>query len=226
MTDRILVINPNSNEEVTDAIDRALEPLRRDCTPEITCMTLKDGPFGIETQRDTEVAAELVQQAAKEQETRADAIVIACYSDPGLRALRTATSTPCFGIAESGLNTAARTGKRIGVISILPESVERHWAYARLLGLEDKIAGDLPLNLKVAELADESVVGSKMFETGKRLRDEHGADVIVMGCAGMARYREGLEKALHVPVIDPTQAATAEAIERLGKEKGKTSASL
>ena len=51
-----------------------------------------------------------------------------------------------------------------------------------------------------------------MIEVGKELRDEDGADVVVMGCAGMARHRQPLEAALGVPVIDPTQAAVAMAI--------------
>ncbi len=215
MPDRILVINPNSNEEVTEAIDRALDPLRVDDAPEITCITLKDGPLGIESQHDTEIAAKLVQQTIRERESEADAFVIACYSDPGLGAAREITSKPCFGIAENGLATAITLGQHVGVISILPESVERHWAYARSLGLQDKIAGDVPVNLKVSELANEASVSEKMLETGRRLRDEHKADVIVMGCAGMARYRQRLEEDLKIPVIDPTQAATSAAISAL-----------
>ncbi|HKD57676.1 MAG TPA: aspartate/glutamate racemase family protein, partial [Hyphomicrobiaceae bacterium] len=46
----------------------------------------------------------------------------------------------------------------------------------------------------------------------KELRDKDAADVIVMGCAGMARHRQPLEAALGIPVIDPTQAAVAMAI--------------
>ena len=54
-----------------------------------------------------------------------------------------------------------------------------------------------------------------MIETGRRLRDEHGADVLVMGCSGMARYRAELEEAAQIPVVEPTQAAVAMAIGRV-----------
>jgi len=47
------------------------------------------------------------------------------------------------------------------------------------------------------------------------LRDRHGADVLVMGCAGMARYRIDLAEALDIPVVEPTQAAVAMAIGRV-----------
>jgi Asp/Glu/hydantoin racemase len=51
-----------------------------------------------------------------------------------------------------------------------------------------------------------------MTEVGQQLRDEDGADVLVMGCAGMARYRAELESGLGIPVVDPTQAAVGMAI--------------
>ena len=51
-----------------------------------------------------------------------------------------------------------------------------------------------------------------MIEIGRALQQEDGAGAIVMGCAGMARLRRGLEDALQIPVIDPTQAAAAMAL--------------
>jgi Asp/Glu/hydantoin racemase len=54
-----------------------------------------------------------------------------------------------------------------------------------------------------------------MIEVGKSLRDGHGADVLVMGCAGMAAYRADLEEAVQLPVVEPTQAAVAMAIGRI-----------
>jgi allantoin racemase len=66
--------------------------------------------------------------------------------------------------------------------------------------------------MSVAETAsgDGTFVG--MEAVGRALMEKDGADVIVMGCAGMARHRRPLEAALGVPVIDPTQAAVAMAI--------------
>ena len=51
MNERIVVINPNSSVDVTDGIDAAMQPLRFSDGPSIDCLTLKDGPPGIETQR-------------------------------------------------------------------------------------------------------------------------------------------------------------------------------
>jgi Asp/Glu/hydantoin racemase len=54
-----------------------------------------------------------------------------------------------------------------------------------------------------------------MIEIGRRLRDQNRTDVLVMGCAGMARYRADLEEAVQIPVVEPTQAAVAMAIGRI-----------
>jgi Asp/Glu/hydantoin racemase len=54
-----------------------------------------------------------------------------------------------------------------------------------------------------------------MVEVGKALRERHGADVVVMGCAGMARYRQPLQDEIGIPVVEPTQAAVAMAIGRV-----------
>jgi Asp/Glu/hydantoin racemase len=51
-----------------------------------------------------------------------------------------------------------------------------------------------------------------MAEVGRRLKDEDGAETVIMGCAGMARHRRPLEQALGIPVIDPTQAAVTMAL--------------
>jgi Asp/Glu/hydantoin racemase len=83
------------------------------------------------------------------------------------------------------------------------------------MGLTGRLAGDLPIGLGVTELAQEGVTLKRMIETGARLRDDKGADVLVMGCAGMARYRGRLQSALGIPVVEPTQAAVTMAIGRV-----------
>jgi Asp/Glu/hydantoin racemase len=80
------------------------------------------------------------------------------------------------------------------------------------MGLLERLAGERPLNMTVAETASGGRTLDRMIEVGSRLRDVDRANVIVMGCAGMARHRAPLEAALGITVIDPTQAAVAMAI--------------
>jgi len=208
----ILVVNPNSTVAVTEDIDRALAPLRFADGPEIVCLTLAEGPPGIETQEHIDSVVGPIRRRVAAEDARAAAFVIACFSDPGLAEAREATAKPVFGIAECGLMSAMARAGRVGVIAILEASVARHRRFYAARGIEGRIAGELPLNLGVLELAEEKRAFQRMTEIGTRLRDESRAEVLVLGCAGMARYRARLEATLGVPVIDPTQAAVAMAI--------------
>ena len=215
MSARILVINPNSSTTVTDDIARALEGFRVDGGPVIDCMTLPEGPPGIETQRHVdEVVAPLCRAIERE---RADAFVIACFSDPGLHAAREATDTPVFGIAQCGMLAALARGERFGIVAILDASIPRHRRYVASLGLSARMAGERAIGLGVTELVQEDIVADRMAHAAERLRDEDGADAIVLGCAGMARYRAPLEAHLGCPVIDPSQAAVGMALAMLAQ---------
>lgn len=212
MRQRILVINPNSTEAVTRGIDEACAPLRIDGGPVIECVTLSEGPPGIETQQHVDGVVGPLLELVRRREADCDAFVIACYSDPGLHALREATRKPMLGISECGILTALTLGQKFGVIAILRQSIARHLRYVGALGVAARMAGELPVGLPVVELADEKKTFGRMVEAGQALRDVHGADVVVMGCAGMARYRKPLQDALGIPVVEPTQAAVAMAL--------------
>mgnify|MGYP002078564303 CR=1 FL=1 len=208
---KILVINPNSNEVVTSGLEAALSAIRFPDGPEIACETLREGPLGIETQEHIEIVTLPLARLVRSSKD-VDAFVIACYSDPGLHVCRETTDRAVFGINECGVLTALARGERFGVIAIKQRSIRRHVRYMRQMGLLDRLAGERPLDMSVAETATGDNTLAKMIEAGRELRDEDGADVIVMGCAGMARHRGPLEAELGVPVIDPTQAAVAMAM--------------
>jgi allantoin racemase len=215
MAERILVINPNSTEAVTRGIDQALEPLRMPGGPAIDCVTLKDGPPGIETQQHVDGVVAPLLRLVGENENRYAAFVIACYSDPGLHSLREATRRPVLGISECGILTALTLGQKFGVIAILRQSIARHLRYVAALGVSERLAAELAVDIPVVELSNEEKTFGRMVAVGKALRQQHGADVVVMGCAGMARYRKPLQDEIGIPVVEPTQAAVAMAIGRV-----------
>ncbi|MFN4311739.1 MAG: aspartate/glutamate racemase family protein [Ferrovibrio sp.] len=215
MTPTIVVINPNSNEAVTAGIDAALEPLRMAGGPAIRALTLKEGPPGVQTQYDVESVTLPLARLAKSLEAEAAAFVIACFSDPGLHVVREAVRRPVLGIAECGVLTALTMGHSFGVIAILDGSIPRHLRLWGAMGVADRLAGERAIGLTVAELADRECTLKRMIETGRYLRDERQAHTIVMGCAGMAVFRDPLQDALGIPVIEPTQAAATMALGRV-----------
>ena len=212
---RILVINPNSTAAVTHGIDQALEPLRMAGGPQFECVTLAEGPPGIQTQQHVDGVIGPLSRIIAQRQRDCDAFVIACYSDPGLHSAREVTAKPVLGIAECGVLTALTLGQRFGVIAILPSSIARHLRYLGAMGLTDRLAAELAVGLQVTELADTTRTRQRMIDTGRRLVADHGADVIIMGCAGMAQYRKPLEDCLGVPVVEPTQAAAGMALTRV-----------
>jgi Asp/Glu/hydantoin racemase len=208
---RILVINPNSNVIVTKGLEVALRPLGFADGPEIVCTTLDEGPYGVESQADADSVVMPLRRLV-ESDNGSAAFVIACYSDPGLHVCREGTDRPVFGIAECGVLTAMTRAETFGVIAIAQRSIRRHIRYLRQMGLMDRLAGERPLEMSVAETASGEGTLAKMIEVGRALKEQDGAGAVIMGCAGMARLRRPLEDALGIPVIDPTQAAVTMAL--------------
>jgi allantoin racemase len=207
---RILTINPNSSAAVTAAIDEALMPLRIAGGPELLVETLKDGPASISSQRDSDsVIIPLANWIARDD---ADAFVIACFSDPGLYAAREAAAgRPVMGIAECGVLRALTLGERFGVIALSTSSVRRQQRMMRQMGVASRYAGSRAVNASAAETASAGI-RDRLIEAGRALIKESAADVVVMGCAGMASHRLAIEQAIGVPVVEPTQQAVAAAI--------------
>ena len=78
------------------------------------------------------------------------------------------------------------------MIAILRQSIPRHLRTWARFGVAERMAGELPVGW-LTELSDEKKPWPHARSAGKALRDIHGADVLVMGCAGMARYRKPLQ---------------------------------
>lgn len=207
---RILVINPNSSDSVTAAISDAVAPFRLPGGPTIDCVTLTEGPPGIATQLDADrVIVPLCRLVEREV---ADAFVLACFSDPGLHAVREAAGgRPVMGIAEWGLLRALTLGERFGIIALSASSVRRQQRLVRQMGLEGRYAGSWPVDLSAADTTGDAV-GKRLADAGLALVHELGADVVVLGCAGMARHRGAISVACGRPVVEPSQQAVAAAL--------------
>lgn len=201
----ILVINPNSSKAVTRSMETCLGPFV-DRRHVLRCIELAKSPPGIETDRHVEDVVPHLIEAVRG--ARADAIVVSCFSDPGIDAVREAASVPVTGIAEAAYLAALGLGERFGIVSLGPSSIARHRRYLEKLTLHARLAGDRSIDMTIAELIATDVV-DRVSATAAQLRDEDGADVIILGCAGLGSYREALQDRLRLPVVDPVQAGVA-----------------
>lgn len=209
---KILVLNPNSSEKVTEAISASIAPLRSVTSHAIVCERLAGAPIGIETDEDVALVTPMVVETVRSSD--ADAIVVACFSDPGVVASRT-SDRPVIGIAEAGYYAALQLGPRFGVVSLGASSVARHAAHIERLGLTSRLAADRPVNMTVAEANDLNLAGDPVARTAKVLSETDGAGVVILGCAGMGGHRPMLQRQLRLPVVDPVQAGVAAAINAL-----------
>jgi len=208
---QILVINPNSNEAVTEGMSKQLQSFNFSDGPAIVCVSLTQGPFGIESQADIESVKLPLRNMVSDRKD-IDAFVIACYSDPGLQVCREATDRPVFGIQECGVLAAMAKGDRFGVIALQDRSVRRHLINLRQMGVMGRFAKERAANLSVEECVSGKKTFDKLFTVAQQLRDEDQADAIILGCAGMAPHRSSLESRIGIPVIEPVQAAVSMAM--------------
>ncbi len=208
---QILVINPNSNEAVTEGMAKVLQSFNFSDGPEIVCVSLTQGPFGIESQADIEFVKLPLRNMVSERKD-IEAFVIACYSDPGLQVCREATDRPVFGIQECAVLAAMAQGDRFGVIALQELSIRRHLIYLRQMGVMGRFAKERAVNLSVEECASGAKTFDKLYTVAQQLRDEDKADTVILGCAGMASHRSSLESRIGIPVIDPVEAAVSMAM--------------
>jgi allantoin racemase len=206
---RILVINPNSSQACSDGISAALDVLRFPNGPALDVVTLPEGPPAVVTWRDWYQVVEPMCRLV--ERTEADAYVIACASDPGIDAVRAATSKPVFGIFRCAVAAAVARGEKFGVIGMVDASLARHRAALRAMGLEERLAGEIPLNLPMETLLDPAAAQAALIMAGRVLK-ERGAESLILGCTGMAHHRSIVRQEVRIPVIDPSQAAAAVAI--------------
>ena len=187
-------------------MEACLGSVRAASRHEIECTELSKSPPGIET--DDHVAAVVPNIIEAVAASSADAFVLACFSDPGIAQVRQQNEKPVFGIAEAAYLTALGLGPRFGIISLGQSSINRHMRYLQALQLDRRLAGDRSIDKTVVELMQSDVVDI-VSRTARLLRDEDGADVVILGCAGLGSYREALQDSLGIPVIDPVQAGVA-----------------
>ncbi len=216
---KILVINPNTSESMTRHVREELDRIRRPDT-ELSVVCADRGPETIESAYEEAFAAmatlELVKKANQDG---FDAVIIACFSDPGLEAAKEISDIPVIGIEEASLHMAAMLGARFCVITAKRERVASKREHVYRKGLEHFLASVRSLDLTIAETdADPEKTKRKVLDVGKKAVEEDGAEVIILGCAGMAGYSPEIESKLNVKVLDPTAVAlkVAEAMVDLG----------
>lgn len=221
---RILLINPNTSQGMTDAIAHAARAVTASGT-EIVAVQPSFGPVSIESHFDETIAAAgVAEQVRLSRDRRPDAVVVACFGDPGLDAARELTDAPVLGIAEAAFQAASMLATGFSVVTTMSRTCIMAERLVQRYGMAHQCRGihgtDIPvLNL---ECCDERTL-QQIEDAARAAISQDRSGAIVLGCAGMAPLCAELSQRLGVPVIDGVSVAVkfAESLASLGLRTSK-----
>ena len=198
---KLLIINPNTCAGMTaDILTTARAALSSGVQADVVQPDF--GPESLESFYDYTLAAFGVFRLL-EKSQRYDGILIACYGDPGLYALKERYSCPVLGIAEASLSLSLLMGYKFGILTASAKAVPMMENMVAQYGLRDRLAGVWPLNMPVLDIEScKDKATAHLLKVGKKAL-KAGADLLILGCAGMTGMAESAEEELGVPVLDP-----------------------
>lgn len=206
---RILAINPNATEAMTQAI---LTAARAAAGAGVTVEghTCVGAPPAIEGPEDGEAAApHVAAAAARAREQGFDAVIVGCFDDTGLDAARAAFGGPTLGIGQAAFHAAALLGGRFSVVTTLAVSVPVIEDNLRACGLAVCCARVRASGVAVLALESDPAAPGRVADEIARAVAQDGVGTVVLGCAGMAMLRDSLASPGGPRLIDGVRAAVA-----------------
>ena len=194
---KILMINPNSDLEMTLSIQKTAENFSKG-NFEATCFPTPGAPKFIETYEDQKKAAPGMIKLVKENQAQYDSFVVACHCDPNLEMIKGITKKPVVGIGEASMKIASMLGQRFSVIQTSEFSISIKENLVKKYRLEDSLASIRAPKKEMENMSEYQ----KYLQTARAAVEEDGADVIVLGCAGMTGLNRKIKKELGIPVLD------------------------
>jgi allantoin racemase len=208
---KILVLNPNMSESITD---RLVDVGSKAASPGTTLIPSTAGrgfPY-ISSRAEAQVAGAILLETLAERQGSFDAAIIAAFGDPGLFAARELFDFPVIGMSEAAMLTACMLGKRFGIVTFAAnlepwyrECVEMHGLSNRLAGIRFAQGGFSSIN-SVAEEKESALVA-----LARQSIEDDGADVIVLAGAPLAGLAEKVKGRVAVPLVDQMSAAVRQA---------------
>ena len=218
---RILFINPNTSAHLTELGARVARKVARPET-EIVPSTGRFGARYITTRAAAAIAGHAVLDAFAREEKSADVVLIACFGDPGLFALRELAPVPVVGMAEASCHMASTLGRKFSIVTgghrwgpMLEEFVAAIGLAANLASVRTMA----PSGDEVAANPDAAL--DSLAATCVEAAEEDGAEAVILGGLGLAGLAERIAARVPVPIIDNVVAAVrvAEAAATLGAAK-------
>ena len=220
---QLLVVNVNTTAAMTEAIAASARSVAAADT-EIIGLTPSIGAESVEGNFESYLAAVAVMNAVVTYDGPFDAVIQAGFGEHGREGLQELLDVPVVDITEAAGHVASLIGHRYSVVTTLDRTVPLIEGRLALGGLAARCASVRSSGLSVLQLEEDPAMAVKAIvrEAELAVRDDH-AEVICLGCGGMAGLDEAVRRATGVPVVDGVTAAVklAESLVGLGLSTSK-----
>ncbi|WP_438866203.1 aspartate/glutamate racemase family protein [Pseudomonas sp. L1(2025)] len=220
---RILVVNVNTTASITDTIAQQARSVASPGT-EIVGLTPFFGAESVEGNFESYLAAIAVMDRVMAYDQPFDAVIQAGYGEHGREGLQELLNVPVVDITEAAASTAMFLGHAYSVVTTLDRTVPLIEDRLKLAGLYQRCASVRASGMAVLELEEDPLAAMQAIvrEAELAIRDDK-AEVICLGCGGMAGLDEQIRQRTGVPVVDGVTAAVtiAESLVRLGLSTSK-----
>ncbi|MBV1820312.1 aspartate/glutamate racemase family protein [Anaerosalibacter bizertensis] len=200
---KILIINPISTN-VWNQLDKEYfsKNARKDI--EVEVKSLESGPISIESIDDEKKSIPGILNIVEKNKEEYHAFIIDCFLDPAIEKSKKIFNGPVIGPGSTSYHMASLIGDKFGVIStgidasnVIKEKVSQ-------AGFEEKFVGTVPINIGVNELLEnKKKTVENMVTAGRKLIDDMGAEVLILGCTGLVGFADKLQSIFNIPIIEP-----------------------
>ncbi len=194
---KVLIINPNSSEDMTKDIQRVAEAYA-DGEYTVKTVSTPGAPEFIDYYIDAAKAAPGMMKIIQDKYDEFDAFIVACHCDPNLDLLKEFCDKPVIGIGEASMKMASMLGHSFSVISTGSHSIANKEMLIHKYGLDNSAA-----SVRAPETDVVSYNSADLFmSAAKAAVEKDAAEVLVLGCAGMAGIDKAISERFNVPVLD------------------------
>jgi allantoin racemase len=216
---KLLVINPNAGQATTDRLQHFIGQSLLELNSDVrfSCITAKFGFPYIASEESYAVATHAVLEtwkAYKEQCAEGelpDRILLGCFGDPGLYAMREVCTQPVRALAEAAFEEAAAKG----AFAIVTGGERWKPMLQRLatgLGYGATLASIETVTQTGVELLANPSMAIAVLSAACQKAATSGVKSIILGGAGLAGYAKQVQPFVNVPVIDSVEAGVRQSI--------------
>jgi allantoin racemase len=221
---RILVVNPNTTEAMTQRLVDVGHAVASPGTDLVPLTATRGVPY-IATRAEAQIGGAIALEMLARHHRDADAAIIAAFGDPGLLGARELYDIPIVGMAEASMLAACMLGRRFAIVTFARALGPWYEDCVAAHGLSHRCAGIRMLEVDIQSIADvQDEKEAVLVDLANRAVTENEADVLILGGAPLAGLAAKVRDRIPVPIVDQIQASVkmAEMLVSLAPRKAIT----